>query len=204
MDNLEREYNKSLIHYKAARRKVMAVIENLEELLEVRYDRDIINSIKTRIKEFDSAIEKCERKGYTEIENFGIDVIKENLLDIAGIRVITVYRSDVYVIYEAIKQTDLIISKVNDYIEHPKESGYRSLHIIFSVPVSTDNGTILVPVELQLRDIIMNTWATIDHDFRYKNENPDPEAVALLQDMSLAMRKHDDEAERIRAKKPAT
>lgn len=208
LEQLRSDYNKSLVEYRAARRKVLATVENLQELLEDRYDRTIFDSIKSRIKEFDSVCEKCTRKNYEHTpENqpveYDIKTIREHLKDVAGIRIITVYRSDIYMIYEAIKNTDLVITHVDDYIKSPKESGYRSLHLLVMVSISTNDGTKLIPVEIQIRNKFMDVWATLDHDLRYKNPQPDPEAVALLQGMVTTMDGLDDESERIRAKKPA-
>ena len=209
LERLRHDYEQSLVEYRMARRKVLATIENLQELLETRYDRKIFDSVKSRLKEFDSAIEKCYRKNYEHTpENypaeFNIKTIREHMKDVAGIRIITVYRSDIYLIYEAIKATDLVITHVDDYIKTPKDSGYRSLHLLVMVPIPTNDGTKLIPVEIQIRNKFMDVWATLDHDLRYKNPNPDPEAVALLQGMAVTMDGLDDESERIRAKKPAT
>ena len=208
LEQLRQDYEKSLVVYRMARRKVLATIENLQELLETRYDRVVIDSVKSRIKEFDSVVEKCTRKNYEHTPEdqppiFDINTIRNHLKDVAGIRIITVYRSDIYRIYDAIKQTDLAISHIDDYIKSPKDSGYRSLHLLVMVQIPTDDGTKLIPVEIQIRNKFMDVWATLDHDLRYKNPDPDPEAISLLQGMAITMDGLDDESERIRAKKPA-
>ena len=189
-----------------AKRKALATVENVAELLK---DGIVIDSIKDRTKDFKSVEEKCKRKNYentagSQTPKYDINTIRNYVQDIVGIRVITLYHSDVYKIYEAIKKTELVISHVDDYIKRPKESGYRSLHLVVMVQVPTNDGSKLVPVEIQLRSKAMDLWAAYDHKFRYKNNSPDPESIVLLQDLAVSIIDTDEKAERIRAKKPAT
>ncbi len=213
LQQLKTDYYKSLVEYRMAQRKVLSTIENIQELLETKYDYTIFDGVKSRIKEFDSAVEKCNRKNYENTPEgqppeFNIQTIRTHMQDVAGIRVITVYRSDIYLIYEAIKNSELAVTHVDDYIKTPKDSGYRSLHLLAMVSIVTEDGTKLIPTEIQLRTKTMDAWATLDHDLRYKDPNPDSEAIALLQGMAITMDKLDDESERIRErirfKKPAT
>lgn len=209
LKQLENDYDDLQIEYRMALRKVLATVENIEELLSTGPDRVVFDGTKFRLKEFNSAVEKCERKNYenTPVDQppeFNIDTIRNHMQDVAGIRIITLYRSDIYRVFDAIKNTDLVITHIDDYIKNPKDSGYRSLHIVVMVSIPTNDGTKLVPVEIQIRNNFMNTWAALDHELRYKI-NPDlapgPEAVAKLQNMAITMDSLDDESEYIRTKK---
>ena len=203
MDNLKAEYEKAQPEYRMAQRKTLVAVENVTELLQ---NQIVIDSIKSRIKEFESVVEKCDRKNYENTDGqpyYDINTIRNYMQDVVGIRIITLYRTDVYKIYEAIKNTELVISHVDDYIKSPKESGYRSLHLVVMVQIPTNDGTKLVPAEIQLRTKAMDLWATLDHEFRYKNDDPDPESIALLQGLAVTIDETDEKAERIRSKKPA-
>lgn len=95
---------------------------------------------------------------------------KENILDIAGVRVICNYIKDIYTVENLLlKQEDIKLIKRKDYVENPKENGYQSLHIVISVPVFLSNSVEKVPVEIQLRTIGMDMWASLEHKLRYKN-----------------------------------
>ena len=108
----------------------------------------------------------------------------ENLYDIAGVRVVCSYIQDVFKIAKLLSdQDDITVIRVNDYIHHPKQNGYRSLHLVIEVPVFLAEGRILVPVEVQIRTIAMDFWASLEHNLRYKADGIVPQDIAdeLLQ-----------------------
>ena len=108
----------------------------------------------------------------------------DNLTDIAGIRVICSYLQDVYTVADLLtSQDDVHVVKVRDYIKHPKSNGYRSLHLVVEVPVYLSEGRLAVPVEVQIRTIAMDFWATLEHSLRYKARDQVPQSISdeLLQ-----------------------
>ena len=103
-----------------------------------------------------------------------VDAIKDNLFDVAGVRVICNYRDDVYSVANYLStQSDIQVLRVKDYIKNPKQNGYRSLHVIYAVPVFLSSGPHYTPVEVQLRTIAMDYWASLEHALRYKTDLPD-------------------------------
>ena len=152
--------------YHSAIREISTKLENLDDEFSVRYDYNPIHHMESRLKSTKSLIEKMERKGYEiNLEN----VIK--ITDMAGIRVICNYIDDVYAVAALLlKQDDLKLLRKSDYIKEPKESGYRSLHLVLEVPVFLSDRTEHVPVEVQLRTIAMDTWASLEHELKYKRE----------------------------------
>lgn len=121
--------------------------------------------MERRVKEMTSLVKKLQRKGLT----IDAETAKTNILDI-GIRVVCNYLEDIYVIEKLLlKQEDVKLLKRKDYIEHPKENGYRSLHIVVSIPVFLADRVEATPVEIQIRTIGMDMWASLEHKIRYKN-----------------------------------
>ncbi|KRM12770.1 RelA SpoT domain-containing protein [Paucilactobacillus suebicus DSM 5007 = KCTC 3549] len=148
-------------------------LENLDSDFQFKYDHNPIHHMEERMKEIPSVFEKVRRKGY-EMSAKGI---KDNIYDIAGIRVITNYLDDVYSVEKTLlQQSDIELIKRKDYIKNPKESGYRSLHIVVSVPVFETNGVQNTPVEVQIRTVGMDMWASLEHKLRYKTK-ADPTLV---------------------------
>lgn len=120
------------------------------------------------MKKIQSLVKKAERKG----SDFTVESIEKNIHDIAGIRVITNYIDDIYKIEELLtSQTDVTLLRRKDYLKHPKESGYRSLHIVVQVPVFQSKGPVNVPVEIQIRTVGMDMWASLEHKLRYKTNS---------------------------------
>ncbi len=129
-----------------------------------------IEHIKTRVKKYDSIIEKLERKGYTpSVEN-----AKKHIYDIAGIRIVCPFESDIEIIRAYINrlqlEESLKIIEIKDYIAHPKPNGYRSLHIIVKIPVKLLASTEYVNVEIQIRTVAMDFWACLEHKILYKKD----------------------------------
>jgi putative GTP pyrophosphokinase len=159
--------------YHSAIREVSTKLEILDDEFEARNDYNPIHHMESRVKSIQSIFEKLERKG----RPLTIDGIR-TLTDIAGIRVICNYIDDIYTIADLLlKQDDIELVREKDYIEHPKESGYRSLHLVVIVPVFLAERTEKIPVEIQIRTIAMDTWASLEHELKYKNKGSISEAA---------------------------
>lgn len=159
--------------YENAKNELVSRFSTLKTELKFAYHRDYIQSISSRIKSPDSIYKKLKRRDFPVTP----DSIRENILDLAGVRIVCSYIGDVYTVVEHIeKQTDLEIVSVKDYIKSPKANGYRSLHLIIKVPVYYLDLRVTVPVEVQIRTMTMDFWACLEHDLRYKAETA-PENV---------------------------
>lgn len=151
--------------YRAAIKEVRTKIEILSEDFAVRHDYNPIHHMERRLKSPESIEEKLIRYG----KEVSIESARENIMDIAGIRVVCNFIDDVYAIADMlIEQNDIALIGKKDYIENPKENGYRSLHLVLSVPVFLLNGCENVPVEVQIRTVAMDFWASLEHQLRYK------------------------------------
>lgn len=154
-----------MAYYRCAMMEVETKFNVLNEEFSLRYDRNPINGIKTRLKSLFSIREKLQGRGMP----LTVEAIEENLTDIAGVRVICSFHDDVYLLRDALlKQDDITLLCEKDYIEKPKQNGYRSLHLIVSVPIFLAHEKKSMPVEIQLRTIAMDTWASLEHQLRYK------------------------------------
>lgn len=154
--------------YRYALREMSAKLENLDDFCQGHFDHNPIHHMESRIKTPKSIIEKMIRKGY----DFSFPSLKKNIYDIAGIRVVCNYINDIYQIVDLLtKQKDLVVLLKKDYIVNPKESGYRSLHLVLSIEIYLDNEVRHVPVEIQFRTIAMDMWASLEHELRYKSKN---------------------------------
>ncbi len=169
--------------YKAAMREMKVRLEILDQDLNLKKHRNPIHHIESRIKAPASIYEKIGRYGYEPtLEN-----MERYILDIAGIRVICPYIQDVYSLFRLInRQDDLEIVKVKDYIASPKPNGYRSLHVVVRIPVFFMDKKETIPVEIQLRTLAMDFWASLEHDLKYKavSEVAGLDASAELKDCS--------------------
>lgn len=160
-----KEFEKLLMVYGCAIREVTTKLEVLNEELSVSYNRNPIEFIKTRVKKPVSILKKLETKGY----EVSLESIEKNLDDVAGVRVICCFIDDIYDIARWLaKQDDICLVEVKDYIRHPKENGYRSLHMIVEIPVFFSEEKRPVRVEVQIRTIAMDFWASLEHQLRYK------------------------------------
>lgn len=154
--------------YSAAIKEIRTKFEILDEEFKVKYDYNPIHQIESRLKSPQSILEKLKRKGF----DVSVKSIRENLFDVAGIRVICNYVDDIYRIADLLtNQDDITLIRTKDYIEHPKENGYRSLHLIVSVPIFLAEKTEYVMAEIQIRTIAMNLWASLEHEMKYKSED---------------------------------
>jgi putative GTP pyrophosphokinase len=131
----------------------------------MRYGRKVINTKISRIKSYESTIVKLERKGLEK----KIEVVRERINDLVGVRAICSYTDDLYEIANMLcNQKDVKLIKIKDYIVNPKQSGYRSLHLIVEVPICFQNSTHWIRIEIQLRTAAMDYWAELDYQLRYK------------------------------------
>lgn len=161
--------------YSAAMREVHTKLEILDDEFQARHKRNPIHHMQSRMKSIQSMMEKLQRKHFAVSMNSAV----ENLYDIAGIRVICSYVQDVYTVASLLtSQDDVKLIEVRDYIKQPKANGYRSLHLIVEVPVFLQEGRITVPVEVQLRTIAMDFWASLEHSMRYKADALIPEDIS--------------------------
>jgi putative GTP pyrophosphokinase len=134
-----------------------------------------IEQVSGRVKSVSSILEKLQRKNMEVSINSAV----ENLYDIAGVRVVCSYIQDVFQIADLLSsQDDISVKRVNDYIHHPKPNGYRSLHLVIEVPVFLAEGRMMVPVEVQIRTIAMDFWASLEHNLRYKADGIVPQDIA--------------------------
>ena len=165
-------------YYKCALMEIETKFKVLNQEYSLQYDKNPIESIKTRVKSYDSLLRKIRKKDIP----LTLDSIEKNITDIAGVRVICSFPDDIYEIAESfLKQDDITLIEKKDYIQNPKPSGYRSLHLIVQVPIFMQNTKKLVTVEVQLRTIAMDFWASLEHKMRYK-KNISPDQVKFLQD----------------------
>lgn len=161
------EFKRLLSYYRCAMMEIETKFRVLNEEFSLKYDRNPISSIKTRIKSVPSIIEKLERRDLP----FDVDSIENYINDIAGIRITCPFPEDVYLLADSLlKQDDIMLIKKKDYIEHPKENGYRSLHLIIAVPIYLAHEKRLMKVEIQLRTLAMDFWASLEHQLRYKKD----------------------------------
>lgn len=162
--------------YEAGIREIKTKLDILSDESRISGKPSPIDSIKSRIKTPRSIINKLKRRGFP----ITLQSMMENLNDIGGIRVICPFIEDIYVVADMlIRQDDLTLIERKDYIENPKPNGYRSLHLILQVPIFLSDRTQPVRIELQLRTIAMDFWASLEHQLRYK---ADVEVPAYISD----------------------
>ena len=162
-----RPFRELMMLYECAMREVSTKFEVLNAEFSVRYNHNPLEAIKTRLKTPLSIAEKLQRNG----KPLSVDSIRENLFDVAGVRIICSFPEDIYSLSDMfLRQDDVKLLKRKDYIADPKENGYRSLHLIVEVPIVISEGTLKLPVEIQLRTIAMDMWASLEHELRYKSD----------------------------------
>ena len=165
---------KLMTYYRCAIMEIETKFKVLNEEYSIQHDRNPIKSIQARLKKMPGIIEKLQRKGF----EFSAESIEENLNDIAGIRVVCPFEEDVYTLADALlRQDDITLIRKKDYIKNPKPNGYRSLHLIVSVPIFLGNEKRIMKVEIQLRTISMDCWATLEHQLRYKKNYKSTEEI---------------------------
>ena len=167
----KRPFDELMSKYRCAIMEIETKFKVLNEQYSLQYDRNPIETIKTRLKSMESISRKLAQKG----KSFSAKSMEENLDDIAGVRVICSFQEDIYTLAKCLlDQDDIELLETKDYIKNPKPSGYRSLHLIVRVPIFLQNEKCLMKVEVQLRTIAMDFWASIEHKMKYK---PDKEVT---------------------------
>lgn len=165
--DLDKQYNRLMFLYEAAIGELSARLDILNKEFQFGNDRNPIENVKSRIKSKESILHKLAKKGLP----MTVSAMTNNIMDIAGIRVVCPFISDVYQVARMIlRQKDIDLLIIKDYIKEPKENGYRSLHLIVQVDVSFSEDTRKIPVEIQIRTIAMNFWASTEHQLRYKKD----------------------------------
>lgn len=168
-------FKKYMMMYNCAIKEIRTKFEVLNDDLSVTYKRNPIEMIKTRIKSPESIIGKLKRKNL----DLSMESILENINDVAGVRVICSFVSDIYAVSEMlVSQDDIRLLQVKDYIKNPKDNGYRSYHMIIEIPVFFANSKQFIKVEVQLRTIAMDFWASLEHKMKYKHNIENSEEIA--------------------------
>lgn len=168
------DYKEMRMRYSCAIKEVRTKFDVLNSEFNVRYQRNPITSISSRLKSSSSIMRKLERKNL----NFSLENVKNHLFDVAGIRVVCSYVDDIYMLAQALaKQDDITVIKEKDYIKNPKPNGYRSYHMIVNVPVFFSDRTENMAVEVQIRTIAMDFWASLEHQLKYKQEVPNQKEI---------------------------
>lgn len=168
-------FHNLMMQYHCAIMEVETKLKVLNEEFSQEYNRNPFESIKSRLKSAESIYEKLNRKGYSAT----VRNIEEHLDDVAGIRVICSFPDDIYRLAKLlIRQDDIILLKEKDYIKHPKPNGYRSLHLIISIPIFLSNEKKYRKVEVQFRTIAMDFWASLEHKLQYKKNLENAREIA--------------------------
>lgn len=154
--------------FESAIKEVKTKLEILDSEFKTKYDHNPIHHLEDRVKSPQSIMEKLNRKGLS----FSCDNARQALNDIAGVRVVCNYIDDIYTVADLLTaQDDVKLVKRKDYIKNPKPNGYRSLHLVIETPVYLSEKKEMVNVEVQIRTIAMNFWATLEHDLKYKTDS---------------------------------
>ena len=166
------EFQELMMMYSCAIREMRTKLEVLNDELSVHHQRNPIEFITSRVKKPLSIVEKLHRYGVP----VSVESVEKNLNDVAGVRVICSFIDNIYTVADMLlRQDDITLIKKKDYIEHPKDNGYRSLHLIIEIPVFFSNQKKNMRVEVQIRTIAMDFWASVDHQLKYKQDIEDVE-----------------------------
>lgn len=156
-----------MTYYRCAIMEIETKFNVLNEQFSFQYNRNPIETISSRLKSPKSIYEKLSRKGYDK----DLKTIEETIMDIAGVRVICSFEDDIYMLRNCLlSQDDIYLVQEKDYIKNPKQNGYRSLHLIVDVPIFLQNEKRQMKVEIQFRTIAMDSWASLEHKLRYKQD----------------------------------
>ncbi len=168
------EYQQMLLLYESAVKQLTTKFEIFNQEYKMRGARNPIETVKSRVKGPESIVRKMKKYGFER----SLSSIVQNLNDVAGVRVICSYVSDIYLVRDMlIAQQDVTLVEERDYIKHPKENGYRSLHLIIELPVYLTRTVSKVKAEIQIRTIAMDFWASLEHNIRYKVVDAFPPGV---------------------------
>ncbi len=170
-----------MTYYECAIMEVETKFRVLDAEFSLQYDRNPIETIKTRVKSWDSLLRKIRDKGIP----LNVQSIEKSITDIAGIRVICSFVDDIYLLADCLlQQDDITLVEMKDYIRNPKPSGYRSLHLIVEVPIFLRQEKRMMKVEVQLRTIAMDFWASLEHKLRYKKNLSAEESCLIAQELN--------------------
>ena len=168
LQQMYNQYSTLMAYFRCAIMEIQTKFNVLNEEFSLQHDRNPINSIQSRLKSIESISRKLKNKGIP----LTISNIEENLSDVAGVRVVCAFTSDVYLLAKALlAQDDIKLVSIKDYIKNPKPNGYRSLHLIVTVPIFLVREKRIMTVEIQLRTIAMDSWAALEHQLKYKKDN---------------------------------
>lgn len=160
--------------YNAAIKQIRTKIEILNDEFKVRFSRNPIHHIESRLKSAKSILKKLQDRDF----EVSVSSARKNLNDIAGVRIVCSYIDDVYAVAEMLlRQSDIKLIKEQDYIKNPNYNGYRSLHLDIEVPVYLSEHTEYVTAEIQIRSVAMDFWASLEHDLRYKTNKNIPQSI---------------------------
>ena len=173
-----KKFQEIMMMYRCAIKEVQTKLENLNDELSTKRQRNPINTIKSRIKTPQSIYEKIQRKGM----EMNMDTLLNDMHDIAGIRVVCSFIDDIYSIANMLTlQDDITLIKIKDYIKEPKDNGYRSLHLVVEIPVFLSDRKQMMKVEVQIRTIAMDFWASLEHQIHYKKMDSAP--ITIIEDL---------------------
>lgn len=190
------QYKELQMMYACALKEMQTKFEVLDTEFKLKYKRNPINSISTRLKRSESIIEKLTKNHFPVT----LESVEKNIHDVAGIRVVCAYIDDIYQIAAALlKQDDVTLIDRKDYIQKPKPNGYRSLHLIVSVPVFFEEKKKNMKVEVQIRTIAMDFWASLEHQLKYKKDVADEqEVIAELKACADVISETDEKMQNLR------
>lgn len=192
---LRDEMQQFLNEYRFGMREIETKLEILRDDFAHHHSHNPIEHLSSRLKSIDSMLEKIQRRGIEP----RFDTIREEITDIAGVRVTCSFVSDAYRLFELlIGQDDVEVLAVKDYIASPKPNGYKSLHAVVTVPVFLPRGRVNVPVEVQFRTIAMDFWASLEHKIYYKYDKQVPQKLLdELREAALTASDLDERMERL-------
>ncbi|BAB05604.1 GTP pyrophosphokinase family protein [Halalkalibacterium halodurans] len=192
---LKTELTRFMMSYKFALQELNTKIDILKQEFQYIHDYNPIEHVSSRVKSPESIVNKIQRRG----NDFTLESIRENVRDIAGIRITCSFESDIYTLSEQLmQQHDISVVETKDYIKNPKPNGYRSLHLILSIPIFMSDRVQDVYVEVQIRTIAMDFWASLEHKIYYKyNKNVPEHLLKELKDAAESAALLDQKMEKI-------
>lgn len=193
--SLREEFSRFMFSYKFGMEEITTKVGILQQEFQHLQQYNPIEHVTSRLKTPESVLDKVQRKNCEP----RFEAIREEITDIAGVRITCSFTSDVYRVSEALtRQDDLTVLQVKDYVRQPKANGYRSLHLIVEVPVFLSTGPVTVPVEVQLRTVAMDFWASLEHKIYYKFDGEVPLDISRsLGEAAVTAARLDDEMERL-------
>lgn len=173
---MKKKMTRMMLLYKFALSELETKIEILREEFLMIHEYNPIEHTNSRLKSPESILKKLNRKG----KSISVDSIRENVKDIAGMRITCSFISDIYRVFDMLeKQSDIKVLEVKDYIKNPKSNGYKSLHVLLETPVFMSDAKEIVTVEVQIRTIAMDFWASLEHKIFYKYDQFVPEQLLI-------------------------